>query len=219
MVVCWSRKGGVGTTVVAGAMAVALADRGERVLLVDLAGDLPVLFGAPPEPGRGVADWLAAGAAVGPGALGRLEEEVAPGVGLLRRGEGPLGPERAPALAEALAGVGRTVVVDGGRAESCPVAVAVAEAAPRRLLVARACPLALRPPGSLEPTGVVLVRDPGRALRVGRAGPVAHGAPVVAELALDPAVGRAVDLGLGRSRLPRSYAAVLRTAAGAAGAR
>jgi hypothetical protein len=72
----------------------------------------------------------------------------------------------------------------------------------------------MRPPGALEPTGVVLVRDPGRALRVGRGAAALHGAPVVAELALDPAVGRAVDLGLGRARLPRSYAAVLRTAAG-----
>jgi hypothetical protein len=207
MVVCWSRKGGVGTTVVAGAMALSLPG---SVLLVDLAGDLPVLFGAE-RPTTGLADWLGAPPAVGLEALGRLEEEVAPGVHLLPRGRGPLPLDKVVQLVAGLGAEGRSVVVDAGIAEGCPVARAVAVAARRRLLVVRACPLARRDEGVLEPTGVVVVRDPGRAVGVRSLGE--PGGPLVAEVGVDPAVGRAVDLGFHRARLPRSFTAVLRSVA------
>jgi len=51
---------------------------------------------------------------------------------------------------------------------------------------------------------VVLVRDPGRAVRSADVA-VVVGAPVVAEVAVDPAVARAVDAGLARTRLPRAH--------------
>ncbi|MGH8992365.1 MAG: hypothetical protein ACRDZ7_12720, partial [Acidimicrobiia bacterium] len=64
----WSPKGGSGTSVVCAALASFLARR-ERVLLVDLAGDLPAIAGIPPTGPAGVSrspypsllDWLAGG--------------------------------------------------------------------------------------------------------------------------------------------------------------
>ena len=55
----------------------------------------------------------------------------------------------------------------------------------------------------------MLIDEPGRALRPRD---VEHsiGAPVVATLALDPAVARAVDAGLLLSRIPRVVARSLR---------
>ena len=78
----------------------------------------------------------------------------------------------------------------------------------------RACYLALRraadPP--LRPSGVVLVTEPGRALDRTDVEQVV-GAPVRAEVAVDPAVARAVDAGLLASRLPRGLERALRRAA------
>ena len=52
---------------------------------------------------------------------------------------------------------------------------------------------------------MVLVTEPGRAL--GRADVERTvGAPVVAEVAVDPQVARAVDAGMLTSRLPRGFA-------------
>jgi hypothetical protein len=56
VVVCWSLKGGVGTTVVAAALALVSSRRGERPLLLGLAGDLPAVLGVDGS-GAGVADW------------------------------------------------------------------------------------------------------------------------------------------------------------------
>ena len=84
----------------------------------------------------------------------------------------------------------------------------------RSLLVTRACYLALRRAAAApcRPDGVVLVTEPGRALR---AADVARavGAPVVASVSHDPAIARAVDAGLLTARLPRLLARELRGAA------
>ena len=94
----WSVKGGVGTSVVAAATAIRLASGDHDTTLVDLAGDQPSLLGmiasmAPSEPGIG--DWVAAGEGVAADAIGRLLEDVAPGLRLLRQGTVPLaGAER-----------------------------------------------------------------------------------------------------------------------------
>ena len=58
MFLCWSAKGGSGTTVVAAALALVLA-RQQPTTLVDLAGDIPAALGLPQPSGPGVADWLA----------------------------------------------------------------------------------------------------------------------------------------------------------------
>jgi hypothetical protein len=60
----------------------------------------------------------------------------------------------------------------------------------------------------LRPSGVVLLAEPGRALTRADVAEVV-GVPVVAEVALDPAVARAVDAGLLPVRLPRGLARAL----------
>jgi hypothetical protein len=62
--VCWSPKGGSGTSVVAAAIALQAAAEGHDTLLVDLAGDQAAVCGV--EAGDGIGDWFAAAADVGP---------------------------------------------------------------------------------------------------------------------------------------------------------
>lgn len=212
---CWALKGGVGTTVVSAALGLTLNRLGHDVLLVDLAGDLPACLGLPEPDGPGLTDWLAAGPDVPAGGLARLEVVAAPGLAVLPRGHGPVGPDaRVEALAAAL-DARRAVVVDCGvlvRGEPGPRLLAGRTT--HSLLVTRACYLALRraadPP--LRPSGVVLVTEPGRALDRRDVEQVV-GAPVRAEVALDPAVARAVDAGLLARRLPRGLERALRRAA------
>lgn len=207
LIACWSVKGGVGTTVVAAAPAVSAAHHGP-VLAVDLAGDLPTCLGVADPVGPGVSEWLAAGSEVPPDALQRMQEPVAVDLSLLARGTGPQPAHRAAALVQVLAASGVTVVVDCGRVDGDhPVALTVAAEADRSLLVTRLCFVGLRRAGRvpLRPSGVVVVRDPGRALTVADA-ETAIGVPVVADVLVDPVVARAVDAGLLTSRLPRRFA-------------
>lgn len=209
VVCCWSVKGGAGTTVVAAGAALAAAAAGPT-LVVDLAGDLAAGLGLDAGDEPGVAEWLAAGTDAPPDALSRLEVPVVPGLALLPRGTGPLVADRAALLVQVLAASGRTVVVDAGVAARCRVARCLAAQADRSLLVTRLCVLSLRRVGQalVRPSGVVVVREPGRLLSLDDV-KAAAGAPVVAEVAADPAVARAVDLGLARARLPRSFAAAV----------
>ena len=232
----WSVKGGVGTSVVAAATAIRLASEDRETTLVDLAGDQPALLGmiagaAPSEPGIG--DWVAAGDGVAADAIGRLLEDVAPGLRLLRQGTqpalggGPSGdvrtrPNQRPTvdsgsgldlqpplddrrrrLVLALEVLGRIgpVVVDAGldpfelRSDLT--------ARHRPVCVLRSCYLALtgaqRVPGPYD--WVILVEEPGRALRV-RDVASAVGASKVARVAWDPRVARSVDAGTIVSMLP-----------------
>jgi hypothetical protein len=216
----WSAKGGVGTTVVAAALAVCLARREPGgILLIDLAGDLPTVLGSPEPAGPALADWLASGGEVPTDALGRLEHPVGPGLGLIHRGAGPLRHERGPLLARLLAAEPRTVVADCGvveptaglddRADDAPDGAhppsrVLAAAAPTSLLVTRPCFLAMRRASALDlrPTGVVLVVEDGRAITAADIESVV-GAAVVARVRLSPAVARAVDAGLLASAMPR----------------
>ena len=63
--------------------------------------------------------------------------------------------------------------------------------------------------------GVVLVAEPGRSLTASDVSR-AIGAPVVAEVAVDPAIARAVDAGLLAARLPKSMVKSLQTLQAAA---
>ena len=221
---CWSAKGGQGTTVVAVALATMLARRGAPgVLLVDLAGDVPAVLGLPEPAGLGLSDWLAAGSDVPAEGLARLEQAVSDDLHLLVRGRGPLDPvERVEVLAGLLADEARSVVVDcgvprwpgaataGGSATDAGVdpadaAAVLAAAGVESLLVTRACYLSLRRLVSVgvRPTGVVLVSEWGRALGRREVEDVI-GVEVVAEVAVDAAVARAVDAGLLAARLPRN---------------
>lgn len=237
--VCWSVKGGSGTTVVAAALGLVLARRSDQgAVLVDLAGDAPAALGRPEPDGPGLAGWFAAGRSVPADGLQRLEVAVSSGLSIVPRGRGLLGPgDRAEVLAGVLASESRSVVVDAGVpawpdgrdasqeagwsggpdgsgwGAGCAASV-LAAAAATSLLVTRPCYLSLRRAvaAPLQPTGVVLVVEPGRALDRHDVEAV-MGVPVVAEVLIDPAVARAVDAGLLATRLPRSLARSLGRAA------
>ena len=212
LVSCWSAKGGSGTTVVAVALAAVLGRRDEREsLLVDLAGDCPTVLGVPEPDGPGVVDWLATTDAVPVEAIDRLERPVAAGVCLVHRGRNVIARvERADALLSHLTADDRAVVIDagviGGARDDDPVGEvrrAIATSSTHSLLVTRACFLSLRHAlaVAMDPTGIVLVDEPGRALGRTDVEDVL-GVPVVATVQVDPAVARAVDAGLLVSRLP-----------------
>ena len=198
--VCWSPKGGSGTSVVAAAMAVQAAAAGHEALLVDLAGDHAAILGVTVS--EGIGDWCAAADDVGPDALRSLEVDVAPGLRLLGLGVAPPSAwcDRRLGLAAALFQTRLDpVVLDAGGRLSVDLPAGAEEIA-----VIRACYLGVR---RLVDEGrgdsrVVLIEEPGRALShrdvasaVGR---------VDAALPWDPAVARVVDAGLLATRVPRS---------------
>ena len=205
----WSVKGGVGTSVVAAATAIRLASDDREATLVDLTGDQPALLGmvaggVPSEPGIG--DWVAAGDGVAADAIGRLLEDVAPGLRLLRQGTQPAldslddGRRRLVLALEMLARIG-PVVVDAGLD---PFEVrSDLTARHRPVCVLRSCYLALtraqRVSGPYD--RVVLVEEPGRALRT-RDVASAVGASDIERVAWDPRVARSVDAGTIVSMLP-----------------
>jgi Mrp family chromosome partitioning ATPase len=206
LVTCWSVKGGAGCSVVAASVALTWSRAGHDVLVVDLAGDLPAVLGLPEPSGAGLTDWLGAGPEVPADGLARLEIEAAPRLALVPRGAADLGDgERLAVLAGVLATSARPVVVDAGMVTEGSTSLPLVAEARHALLVTRPCFLALRrlAASSVRPTGVVLVDEPGRALGRSDVEEVA-GAPVVADVMVDPAVARAVDAGLLSSRLPRS---------------
>ena len=209
----WSVKGGVGTSVLAAATAIRLASEDRDTTLVDLAGDQPALLGmvagaVHAEPGIG--DWVAAGDGVAADAIGRLLEDVAPGLRLLRSGTRPAmveaaegGEDQRPRLMLALEVLARSgpVVVDAGL--DVAVLRSVLGGGHRPVCVLRACYLALsraqQVAGPYE--RVMLVEEPGRALRA-RDVSAAVGASHVERVAWDPRVARSVDAGTIVSMLP-----------------
>jgi hypothetical protein len=206
---CWAAKGGAGTTVTAASLALAQT---RESLLIDLAGDVPLALGVDASERPGVHDWLAAD--VGTDRFVRLEVDVTSRVRLVPAGtpgDTRPDPRRWDDLVRHLVADPRHVIVDAGTGEPPS---ALATRAETRLLVTRACFLALRRAGDLvvRPTGVILIDEPGRALRADDI-EAATGAPVVATVLLDPKIARAVDAGLLSGRLPAACVAELRRAA------
>lgn len=213
LLACWSCKGGSGTTVVASALACLLVGRSpDGVLLVDLAGDVAATLGMGEIARPGVAEWLAAGEGTPVDALHRLEVDAPGGVRLLPAGDpgGMVAAERADVLAAVLAADRRVVVADCGTGPT-GAALAVARTATASLLVIRPCIVALGRVGrtAVRPTGVIVVREPGRALAAADVEAVA-GAPVLAEVRVGDEVARAVDAGILARRLPRTLQRSLR---------
>jgi hypothetical protein len=212
VLVCWSIKGGVGTSVTAAALAIAAAarhpDRG--ALLVDAAGDQPALFGEPAPLGPGLAEWLGAGPDVSGDALALLEAPVGRCVAVVPRGRGPLRADRAATLVRQLEDESRPVVVDIGTGADAALGRELATAATTSLLVVRACPLVLPLLAELpvSPSGVIVVRHRRRTVTWQEIAE-ASGTTVVAELEVDPAVAAAVDAGLAHRALPRRFLRVL----------
>jgi len=207
LTVCWSPKGGVGTSVVAAALAIRTAASGAQTLLVDLDGDQPSILGLSTPPGPGVGDWLAAGPEVPVDALAELETDVIDHLSLLHLGD-PAGvalADRLAVLAAVLAGSSRPVIVDAGRSPDLGRWWSAGDVS---VLVIRPCYLGLRRVGRVaSDCEVVVVDEPGRALTVADVS-AATGATLRCRLPWDPAVARAVDAGILASRMPRSLRAL-----------
>ena len=199
---CWSAKGGSGTTTVAAALALSAH---HPTLLVDLAGDAALALGLAPDGQPTLAEWFSSD--VGSERLVHLRRRVTGDLELLPTSAGVPSTgtaDRWHPFAAHLRAVAadRDVVVDvGARVPPTPL-IAVAE---RSWLVTRRCYLAVVRAQRLacRPTGIVIVDEPGRALTADDVA-AAIGAPIVATLLHDPKIARAVDSGLAVSRLPRA---------------
>ena len=216
---CWAAKGGSGTTVVTTTLAL---ESTRPALLVDLAGDVPAVLGMA-EPDRpGVADWLDSNGA--PTQLDDLLVDIDDLTMLLPYREhhrSAISPPGDPAAARwrALGAwfdawaqkAGGEVWIDAGTGTP---PMALAACVEQRWLITRPCYLSLRQAaaGAVRPTGVVLINEPGRSLRV-RDVERSTAAPVVTRLLIDPKVARAVDAGLLMSRPPLTIRRSLRRAA------
>lgn len=196
--VCWAAKGGSGTTVVTAGLALCSPT---PATVVDLAGDLPAVLGLAEPCGPGIADWLRSDSPVE--RLADITVEVSPGVTLLPagRGEPIAGRDRWEMLLDALTTEGHRVLIDAGTGTP---PTEIHDLADRSVLITRACYLSLRRvvASPIRPTGIILVNEPGRALREVDV-ESAVGAPILAVVAHDPQVARAVDAGLMSRRLPR----------------
>jgi MinD-like ATPase involved in chromosome partitioning or flagellar assembly len=203
---CWSAKGGSGTSLVAATLAI-LSARQRPTLLVDLGGDQPGLLGVATPAGPGVGEWLGSPRATAESLL-RLAIEIGPGLSLLAAGS--LGDGRhvdevhAERIAHAFAHVDREVVVDAGPHGRHTV---LHSSASRSLLVLRPSYLSLQ--RALQRPGlageVIVLRDTrGGYSGVDVANAIA--APVLIDALCDPAVARAADAGLLTSRLPIAWA-------------
>ena len=202
MIVCWSLKGGSGTTVVSAALALTLAQRNTAtVRIVDLAGDIPSALGIAEPSGEGVTNWLQQQQ---PAPIQSLQIPVTARVSLVPRGDGllmhhDLTTEHCNTLATELDTSSELTVVDAGSGH-IPQLI---NNATTSLLVIRPCYLALRKAAhlSVKPHGIVLINEPGRSLGKRDVESVV-GAPVLVELPLDPTIARCVDAGLLASRIP-----------------
>ena len=230
----WSPKGGVGTSVLAAAVALAVArdvaarDVAARearardvvareararhtvagVRLADLTGDLPAVLGLGADPVLGLGDWLAVGPEAPGEALDRLVVEVAAGVGLL-----PLGtpPDAAPgeagaALAVVLRDGPCPAVVDCGTA-STPAVRALVETADVSVAVLRPCYLALRRAVHsplLDTTLGVAVVEEEGRALGTKEVSEVLDRPVLARVPVRGDVARAVDAGVLTTRLPQA---------------
>ena len=211
MIVCWSVKGGSGTTVVASTLALVHAEKSPRgALIVDLAGDVPAVLGLAEPSGIGIGEWFAQNENSSRMALQSIAFQATANLQLISRGSGQIVANFAE-LAASLATFDLPVVVDAG----CGVVpTELLARASSSLLITRPCYLSLRRAAQLNvaPTGVVLINEPGRALGKRDVESVI-GAPVIAEITFDATISRAVDAGLLASRLPGMLAKQLSVAA------
>ena len=213
MIVCWSVKGGSGTTVVASTLALVHAEKSPRgALIVDLAGDVPAVLGLAEPSGIGIGEWFAQNENSSRIALQSIAIQATANLQLISRGSGQIvANANFSELAASLATFDLPVVVDAG----CGVVpTELLARASSSLLITRPCYLSLRRAAQLNvaPTGVVLINEPGRALGKRDVESVI-GAPVLAEITFDATISRAVDAGLLASRLPGMLAKQLSVAA------
>ena len=202
MIVCWSVKGGSGTTVVASTLALMRAAESQRgALLVDLAGDVPAVLGLAEPSGPGISDWFAHCDLGSRMTLQSIAIQATANLQIIARGSKQLDvDENFIDLCAALKTFDVPIIVDAGCGLPSPDLLAHASSS---LLVTRPCYLSLRRAAqlSVSPTGIVLINEAGRALGKHDVEAVI-GAPVIAEIIFDAAIARAVDAGLLASRIP-----------------
>ena len=202
MIVCWSVKGGSGTTVVASTIALMRAAESQRgALLVDLAGDVPAVLGLAESSGPGINDWFANCDHGSRMTLQSIAIQATANLQIIARGLKQLETNaNFTELCAALKTFDLPIIVDAGCGLPSPDLLAHASSS---LLVTRPCYLSLRRAAqlSVSPTGIVLINEAGRALGKHDVEAVI-GAPVVAEIDFDSAIARAVDAGLLASRIP-----------------
>ena len=202
MIVCWSVKGGSGTTVVASTIALIRAAESQRgALLVDLAGDVPAVLGLAESSGPGISDWFAHCDLGSRMTLQSIAIQATANLQIIARGSKQLDAnENFSELCAALKTFDLPIIVDAGCGLPSPDLLAHASSS---LLVTRPCYLSLRRAAqlSVSPTGIVLISEAGRALGKHDVEAVI-GAPVIAEIIFDAAIARAVDAGLLASRIP-----------------
>lgn len=202
MIVCWSVKGGSGTTVVASTLALMRAAESQRgALLVDLAGDVPAVLGLAEPSGPGISDWFAHCDLGSRMTLQSIAIQATANLQIIARGSKLLDASlNFTELCAALKTFDLPIIVDAGCGLPSPDLLAHASSS---LLVSRPCYLSLRRAAqlSVSPTGIVLINEPGRALGKHDVEAVI-GAPVVSEIIFDAAIARAVDAGLLASRIP-----------------
>ena len=202
MIVCWSVKGGSGTTVVASTLALMRAAESQRgALLVDLAGDVPAVLGLAEPSGPGISDWFAHCDLGSRMTLQSIAIQATANLQIIAHGSKQLDvDENFIDLCAALKTFDLPIIVDAGCGLPSPDLLAHASSS---LLVTRPCYLSLRRAAqlSVSPTGIVLINEAGRALGKHDVEAVI-GAPVIAEIIFDAAIARAVDAGLLASRIP-----------------
>ena len=213
MIVCWSVKGGSGTTVVASTLALVHAEQSPRgALIVDLAGDVPAVLGLAEPSGIGVGEWFAQNENSSRMSLQSIAIQATANLQLISRGAATIdATANFTEFCASLTTFDMPVVIDAG----CGVVSAdLLARASSSLLITRPCYLSLRRAAQLNvaPTGIVLVNEPGRALGKRDVESVI-GAPVIAEITFDASISRAVDAGLLASRLPSLLAKQLSVAA------
>lgn len=209
MRVCWSVKGGVGTTVISAVVALQRS-ASHDVRLVDLMGDLPATLGIAEPSDQGIGEWLANEAAEE--TLEHLAISVTDHLDLLPRGSISTSAHSLSRLKQfATLSSSREVVVDAGT--NIPFIETLLPHATTSWLVLRPCYLALRRAVNtrLQLDGVILVNEPGRALSKRDVASVLS-APIVAEVELDPRLARVIDAGLLTTRLPASMNPLQRAA-------
>ena len=206
MIVCWSVKGGSGTTVVASTIALMRAAESQRgALLIDLAGDVPAVLGLAESSGPGITDWFANCDHGSRMTLQSIAIQATANLQIIAHGSKQLDAKEKEnrnfsELFAALKTFDLPIIVDAGCGLPSPDLLAQASSS---LLVTRPCYFSLRRAAqlSVSPTGIVLINEAGRALGKHDVEAVI-GAPVVAEIDFDAAIARAVDAGLLASRIP-----------------
>lgn len=204
LVVCWSPKGGSGTSVVSAGLAIACAKRAASAstIVVDLDGDIPAIFGTP-EPAVGLSEWICQPATH---AFDDLLVDIAPGLQILPRGSAPVPDAQSNAWSRlgielsSRSALGSAIIVDGARGL---VPQAWAQQITHSVLVVRPCYLALRRARhSICPfDAVIAISEPHRVLTTSDIESVL-GVAVSAEIPITNDIARRVDAGVIFTRTP-----------------